>query len=98
MSSYRSVVWECTYLSTYVVTYLSLSFKYSSIIYPSFQQLWTVALLLIKQMVMLVKVMEQLLDIQSPTAVIQGTTWWEAVLAHVKLQEGGLEVHLHVNV
>ena len=49
-------------------------------------------------MAMLVKVVEQHLDIQPPTAVIQGTAWWEAVLAHVKLQEGGLEVHLPVNV
>ena len=49
-------------------------------------------------MAVLVKVVEQHLDIQPLTAVIQGTAWWEAVLAHVKLQEGGLEVHLPVNV
>ena len=30
--------------------------------------------------------------------VIKGTTWRETVLAHVKLQECGLGVHLSVNV
>ena len=45
-----------------------------------------------------VTVVEQHLDTQPTTVVIQATTWWEAVLAHVKLQECGLGVHLPVNV
>ena len=35
---------------------------------------------------------------QPPTVVIQATTWWEAALAHVKLQDCGLGVHLPVQV
>jgi len=46
----------------------------------------------------LVTVVGQHSDRQPPTDVIQATTWLEAVVAHVKLQEGGLEVHLHVKV
>ena len=46
----------------------------------------------------LVTVVGQHLDRQPPTDVIQATTWLEAVVAHVKLQEGGLEVHLPVTV
>ena len=49
-------------------------------------------------MAVLLTVVEQHSDIQPPTAVMQGTAWWETALAHVKLQEGGLEVHLPVNV
>ena len=41
---------------------------------------------------------EQHLDRQPPTVVMLATTWWEVVLAHVKLQECGLGVHLPVNV
>ena len=40
----------------------------------------------------------QRMDIEPPTVVIQATTGWEAVLEYVKLQEGGLGVHLPVNV
>ena len=40
----------------------------------------------------------QRMDRQPPTVVTQATTWWEAVLAHVKLQEHGLEMHLPVDV
>ena len=49
-------------------------------------------------MAVLLTVVEQHSDIQSPTVVIQGTAWWETALARVKLQEGGLEVHLPVKV
>ena len=45
-----------------------------------------------------VTVVEQRSERQPPTVVIGATTWWEAVLAHVSLQEGGLEVHLPVHV
>ena len=47
---------------------------------------------------MLLTVVEQHLDRQLTTVVIQVTTWWEVVLAYVKLQERGLGVHLPVNV
>ena len=46
----------------------------------------------------LVTLVEQHLDGQPPTIVIQATTWWVAVLAFVKLQEYGLGVHLPVKV
>ena len=49
-------------------------------------------------MVKLVTLLEQHLDRQPPTVVTQATTWWETILAHVKLQEHGLEVHLPVKV
>ena len=42
--------------------------------------------------------LEQHLDRQPPTVVIQAITRWEAVLALVKLQECGLEMHLPVKV
>jgi len=47
-------------------------------------------------MVKLVTLLEQHMDKQPPTVVIQATIWWEAVvlLSHVKLQECGLGVHL----
>ena len=45
-------------------------------------------------MAKLVTPVEQHLNRQLPTVVIQATTWWETVLAHVKLQEHGLGVHL----
>ena len=41
----------------------------------------------------LITVLEQHLDRQPPTVVTQATTWWETVLALVKLQEIGLGVH-----
>ena len=49
-------------------------------------------------MAKLVTMLEQHSDRQPTTVVIQATTWWEAVLAHVKLQECGLGVHLPVIV
>ena len=49
-------------------------------------------------MAKLVTLLEQHLDRQPPTVVTQATTWWETVLAHVKLQECGPEVNLPVNV
>ena len=49
-------------------------------------------------MAKLLTLLEQHLDRQPPTVVMQATTRWEAVLAHVKLQECGLGVHLPVNV
>ena len=70
-------------------------------IYCSFQQLWTVAVCLTQPMVKLITMLEQLSDRQPPILVIQATSWWEAVFAHVKLQElqeCGLGVHLPVNV
>ena len=41
---------------------------------------------------------EQQLDREPPTYVTQATTWWEVVLALVKLRECGLAVHLSVKV
>ena len=38
------------------------------------------------------------METQPPTGVIQATEWWEAVLAHVKLQDCGLGDHLPVKV
>ena len=49
-------------------------------------------------MAKLISLLEQHLDRQPPTVVTQATTWWETVLAHVKLQESGLRVHLPVKV
>ena len=49
-------------------------------------------------MAMLITRLEQHLDRQPPTVVIQVTTWWETTLTHVKLQECGLGVHLPINV
>ena len=49
-------------------------------------------------MAKLITLLEQQRDEQPPTVAIQATTWWETVLAHVKLQECGLEVNLHVHV
>ena len=42
--------------------------------------------------------LEQHMDRELPTFATQATTEWEAVLALVYLQEGGLGVHLHVYV
>ena len=55
-------------------------------------------LLVIQPEAELVTLVEQHLDRQPPTVVIQDMTWWETTLAHVKLQEGGLGVHLPVKV
>ena len=44
----------------------------------------------------LVTLLEQHMDRQLPTVVIQALIWWEAVLAHVKLQGCGLGEHLPV--
>ena len=66
--------------------------------YSSFQQLWTVALCLTQLMGKLITLVEHHLDSQPTTVVTQATTWWETVLAHVKLQENGLRMHLPVKV
>ena len=42
--------------------------------------------------------LEQHMEAEPPTVVIQATGLWEAVLALVNLQEGGLGVHLPVKV
>ena len=63
----------------------------------SFQQLWTVALCLTQPMAVLVP-LEQHLDKMPPTVATLAIAWWETVLAHVKLVEIGLGVHLPVNV
>ena len=42
--------------------------------------------------------LEQHMETEPPTVVIQATGLWEAALALVKLQEGGLGVHLPVKV
>ena len=49
-------------------------------------------------MAKLVTLLEHHLDRQPPTVVILATTWRQTVLGHVKLQECGLAVHLHVMV
>ena len=49
-------------------------------------------------MVMLVTLVEQHLDGQPPTGVIQAMIWRELVLALVNLQECGMAVHLPVQV
>ena len=49
-------------------------------------------------MAKLVTLLEQHLDKQLPTVVIQALVWWEAVLALVKLQECGLGMYLPVKV
>ena len=46
----------------------------------------------------LVTLVEQHMEREPPTVAIQATTEWEAALALVSLQEGGLGVHLHVHV
>ena len=49
-------------------------------------------------MAKLLTLLEQHMERELPTVVIQATVLWEAVLALVKLQEGGLGVHLPVKV
>ena len=46
----------------------------------------------------LVTLGEQRSDRQPTTVVTQATTWWEAALTLVKLQEIGLTVHIPVKV
>ena len=53
---------------------------------------------MIQPMAVLLTLLEQHLDRQPPTVVTQATTWWETVLALVKLQECGLAVYLLVKV
>ena len=65
--------------------------------YRSFKQLWTVAFCQAWPMARLISLLEHL-DRQPPTVVTQVTTWWEMVLALVKVQECGLGVHLPVKV
>ena len=45
-----------------------------------------------------VTLLEQHMEGEPPTVVIQATIEWEAAFALVYLQEGGLGVHLHVHV
>ena len=49
-------------------------------------------------MAKLITLLEQHLDRQPPTVVIQATPWRESVHAHVKLMECGLAVNLPVKV
>ena len=49
-------------------------------------------------MASLLSLLDQHLDGMPPTVVTQATTWWERVVALVKLQEIGLGVHLPVKV
>ena len=67
-------------------------------IYSSCWQLRTVAIWLTQPMAWLLTLLEQHMDRQPPTVVTQATTWWETVIALVKLQEIGLGVHLPVMV
>ena len=46
----------------------------------------------------LATLLEQYLDRQPPTVVIQVTTWWETAIVHVKLMECGLGVNLPASV
>ena len=43
-------------------------------------------------------ILEEHMDRELPTVVIQATTEWEAVVALVYLQEHGLGLHLSVDV
>ena len=49
-------------------------------------------------MAVLLTMLEQPLDGQLPTVVVQNTNWWEVVIAHVKQQECGLGMHPPVKV
>ena len=49
-------------------------------------------------MAKLLALLEQHLDRQPPTVVIQATIWWEALIALVNLQERSLAVYLPVMV
>ena len=66
--------------------------------YFSSWQVWTVAVWLIQPMAVLITLLEQHLDRQPTMIVTQATTWWEIVIALVKLQEIGLGMHLPVKV
>ena len=67
------------------------------IMHPFFQKWLTATHCLIQPMAKLLT-MKQHLERQPPTVVSQTSTWWETVLAHVKLQESGLGVNPPVNV
>ena len=58
------------------------------------QQLLIVKPWTTQPMAKLVIPMERHSHRQPPIAVIQATTWWETILAHVKLMECGLEISL----
>ena len=64
----------------------------------SFWQLWTVVLWIIQPMAKLITLLEQHLDRQPPTIVIQAITWLETVLVLVNLLECGVGVNLPVKV
>ena len=49
-------------------------------------------------MAKLVRLLEQHINRQPPTVVIQATTWWETALVYVMPQECGLGVNLPVKV
>ena len=49
-------------------------------------------------MAKLVTLLEQHLNRQPPTVVIQATTWWETVFVDVKLMECGLGMSLPASV
>ena len=49
-------------------------------------------------MAKLITVLEQHLDKQPPTDVTLATTWWETILAYVKLMECGLGMSLPASV
>ena len=49
-------------------------------------------------MAVFITLLEQHMDRQPTTVVVQGTGWLETIFRHVKLQETGLGVHLPVKV
>ena len=75
-----------------------LSFIYTHKYFTFIQQLQTVELWIPLPMAKLVIPMEQHWDRLQPTGVILATTWWETVLARVKLMECGLGVNLPASV
>ena len=77
---------------------LNWSIKQHTFTWCNPPQLWTVILWLSQPMARLVTLLEQHLDGQPPTVVIQDMTWWETTLACVKLQECGQKMHLSVMV
>ena len=90
----NSYAWHCTQSGKFFKNGVALC----NVMYLSIWQLWTVALWLTQPMAKLVIPVEQHLDRQRPTVVIQATTWWETVIIHAELQECGLVVHLPVKV
>ena len=94
---------RCSYKKLMLHVYLGsnsleLSATWTTYIYFSSWQLWTVAIWLIQPMAGLLSLLEQHLDRMPPTVVTQATTWWETILVLVKIQEIGLVVHLPVKV